>query len=211
MPQILERIPIDGYRYLIWRIDETEDWFLKRMPLSTANQERLEPLMGRRRKEWLSGRFTLFQLIDENQDIICEVDENGKPFLEGTKANVSISHSYNHVAAIMGVTPVGIDIQKISERIIRIKHKFVSEKEMAYLDDPLIVMQLHIIWGAKECLFKAYGRGEVDFRKHLHINPFKAGFPGHTTGTLKKPDAEMHFDIFYDLVDDYVLVYALGH
>jgi len=210
MPQLLDRIPIDGCRYLIWHIDETEDWFLKKMPLSESNQERLSKLMGRRRKEWLTGRYTLYQLIDEQEGITCEVDDNGKPYLEGVTANVSISHSFDHVAAIMGLVPVGIDIQKISDRIRRIKHKFVSDREMSSIDETDEIMKLHVIWGAKECLFKAYGRGEVDFRKHLHIDPFKAKFPGHTTGRFHKNEELMEFDLFYDLIGDYVLVYALG-
>jgi len=71
-----------------------------------------------------------------------------------------------------------------SEKISRIEHKFVSEEEQALVHrswEPINgadvlhnspvdhIKNLGLLWSNKEAVFKWYGLGEVDFRKHICI------------------------------------------
>ena len=71
---------------------------------------------------------------------------------------------------------VGVDIEKISSRVEKIKHKFLSVQEQQLLKeipllpyDSLSEKLLTAAWSIKEALFKWQGSQEVDFIKHLPI------------------------------------------
>ena len=71
--------------------------------------------------------------------------------------------------------PVGADIEKIAPRILKLKHKFLNQKEIQEfnIEDPHDVT---LIWCAKEAIFKWYAKGELDFSEDMIIskNPLKA-------------------------------------
>ena len=72
------------------------------------------------------------------------------------------------------------------------------------------IEHLHVYWGAKECLYKAYGRRQLDFKGHIHIDPFAYDLSkGYFTGQVKKEAFVGHFELYYEKIDDYMLVYAL--
>ena len=108
----------------------------------------------------------LHLLTREDQRRDCLKDQYGKPFLDGSNQFISFSHSEDLVAVAVSDVPVGIDIQLGVEKIARISHKFVNSEEASFANRDLLT-NLHLIWGAKEAVFKAYGRKEVDFRKHM--------------------------------------------
>ena len=60
--------------------------------------------------------------------------------------------------------PCGLDIEQRNAKIGRIARKFVNAEEEAFCS-ATDLDRLHIIWGAKEAMFKWYGLGGVDFRK----------------------------------------------
>ena len=71
---------------------------------------------------------------------------------------------------------VGVDVEGISSKVEKVKHKFLSiaEQEMlqALLQDNLLhhdTKFLTLAWSIKESLFKWYGIGEMDFIEHMHI------------------------------------------
>ncbi len=83
---------------------------------------------------------------------------------------VSLSHCSEGAAAIFSEKlEVGIDLESSRAQIVRIGHKFTCEDEKSQFEMPE-QDQLQFIWGIKESLFKLYGYGNVDFKKHLHIN-----------------------------------------
>ena len=71
--------------------------------------------------------------------------------------------------------PVGADIERITPRILKLKHKFMNQNELHEFDagNPHDVT---LIWCAKEAIFKWYEKGELDFSEDMVIfkNPFKA-------------------------------------
>ena len=85
---------------------------------------------------------------------------------------ISISHTRAWAAAIISDAKVGTDIQVRVDKIDRIAHKFMSSREMENINPLRKISFYHVYWGAKECLYKAYGRRKLDFKNHILIHPF---------------------------------------
>lgn len=195
----------------LWRIEEPEDWFLARLSLSPAESEQLAQIRGRRRVEWLAVRQLVHDMSGRATRGAFLKDEYGKPHLEGSAYQISISHSGRLAAAIAAPCPVGIDIQNLVPRISHLAHKFMRPVELESLQPAWRLEQIHVYWGAKEALYKAYGRRALDFGSNIHIHPFAFDpLGGQCAGLIVKEDYKAHFKLHYSMIGEYVLVYAVG-
>lgn len=195
----------------IWQIAEPEAWFTERLALSLEEEEQLARIKGYRRVEWLASRQLVHQMSGQEKRSAFLKDEFGKPHLENTSYQISISHSHGMTAAISGPVDLGIDIQKIVPKIGRIAHRFLSEEELACLSPSYFYLEhLHVFWGAKEALYKAYGRRELDFSRHLLVEPFKYHpHIGVCRGQVSKGEYQKNFEVSYELVlSDHMLVFV---
>jgi 4'-phosphopantetheinyl transferase EntD len=152
----------------LWHITEPEDFFLAKVPLKrdvTHPHKRLQHLAGRYLLPSLFEDFPLEEIL---------IADTRKPFLPDEQYHFSISHCGNYAAAIASSDQrVGIDIEIPAEKIFRITHKFLNDAEKMFLDEQMSSLQLlqlaTLLWSSKEALFKWYGYGSVDFKKHLLI------------------------------------------
>ena len=152
----------------LWHIEETEDFFLQRVPLKrdvTHPHKRLQHLAGRYLLPSLFEDFPLEEIL---------IADTRKPFLPDEKYHFSISHCGNYAAAIVSNSQrVGIDIEIPTDKIFRITHKFLNEQEKLFLEEQMSTEQLMqlatLLWSTKEAMFKWHGDGGVDFKEHLHI------------------------------------------
>ena len=151
----------------IWKIEETEDFFLSRVPLKhqvTHPYKRLQHLAGRLLLPKLFPDFPLEEIL---------IADTRKPFLEDEQYHFSISHCGNFAAAaVSSECRVGIDVEMVTPRLKLIAHKFLTENEKAYLSrwkdlSTLYLQMLTLVWCSKEAIFKWYGAGNVDFRRHM--------------------------------------------
>lgn len=199
----------------VWDIEEPEDWFLERLNLKEDEAVQFQRLKGRRRLEWLAARQLVHQMSGRAKRALFKKDEFGKPYLKGSAYHISISHSHHKAAAIAAPGVVGIDIQVWVPKIERLAKRFLSAEELNQLDalSNKRLFQLHVLWGAKESLYKAYGRRALDFCQHIRIE----GIPtesatGKTLGRVIKGGYEQWFDIHFQQLEGYILVFALaGH
>ncbi len=211
MPQFYHKNVHQKGEIGLWRIEEEESFFTERLLLSKEEQEQVDAIKGRGRVEWLASRWLLHTLSGRATRGVCLKDEFGKPYLVDSPFQISISHSQGKIAAVLAAPyAIGIDIQKFVAKIQRIQHKFMRPIEMESLIEPTYLEHLHVYWGAKESLYKAYGRKQLDFKKHIFITPFSFDLSkGTCTGVIHKADYYKEFDIFYEKIEDYYLVYAL--
>ena len=96
-------------------------------------------------------------------------DAVGAPFIEG-EGFISISHSKN----IVGIATcldfkIGLDIEPISNKIDKIKHKILSIGEVEKLDCSSLV-ELTKVWSGKESLYKISGTKGINFRTQLELS-----------------------------------------
>ncbi len=208
MPLILKKEIANQTHIALWNIVEDEHFFTEKMTLTESETKRLGQIKGGRRLEWLAGRWLIHEMSGATERLVCEADKYGKPHLTNSPLEMSLSHSNEVAAAILAPQSVGIDVQKLVAKIERIAHKYMREPESASLDKHRIE-HLHIYWGAKEALYKAYGRRELDFRKHILIEPFDYQENGMTTGRVAKGDFEANYRIYFEKMGEYILVYAV--
>ena len=158
-----------GTKLGIWRIEETEDFFLQKVPLKrdvSHPYKRLQHLAGRYLLPTLFENFPLAEIL---------IADTNKPFLEDEQYHFSISHCGNYAAAIVSNHQrVGIDVELVTPRVKTIGHKFLNKEENLFLDNyrhlPGLYLELNtILWSVKESLFKWYGNGQVDFKQHMQL------------------------------------------
>lgn len=194
----------------LWNIEEEEEWFLHQLLLSPLELRQLSKMKGRRRLEWLAVRQLVHEMSGRKKRGAFVKDEFGKPHLENSDYYISISHSETIAAAIAGPVPVGIDVQKIVPKITRIAHKFLRTEEREIISKHNLIEHMHLYWGAKEALYKAYGRRELDFLQHIIIEPFAlTAAEGVMKGRVQKGAFLAHYDLYFRTIKDFVLVYAL--
>ena len=142
---------------LVWEITETLEGLLDLYGnINTSNYT-----SEKRKKEHLISRL-MVNKICKNGAIIY--NEFGAPELDNAK-HLSISHSNELVTIIISDTKSGIDIEKISDKALRIASKFVSEKNLIKLNKE----KATLIWCIKEAIYKWHQKGEVDFIKDIII------------------------------------------
>jgi 4'-phosphopantetheinyl transferase len=208
---LIEQIPVlpEG-RLGLWAIEESEGGLLGRLDLSEWEQQQLGGLKGAKRLEFLSVRLLVHEMSGNGKRTPIGKDTFGKPFLPGFPWSVSLSHSGVFSAALLAPGDIGVDVQRLVDKIGRIAHKFVSKEELPFLDTAYYLEHLHVYWGAKEAIYKAYGKKALDFCHHIRILPFsfeKNGGIFH--GQLRKEEVAMDFSLCYRIRGDYMLVWAV--
>lgn len=169
MPLVYQHTINSNTKLGLWHIEEPEEFFLAKVPLKrdvTHPHKRLQHLAGRYLLPTLFEDFPLEEIL---------IADTRKPSLPDEQYHFSISHCGNYAAAIASCEKrVGIDIEQPNEKIFRIIHKFLNEEEKQLLNEPMSSSQLlqtaTLLWSAKEAMFKWYGDGGVDFRKHMLIS-----------------------------------------
>lgn len=195
---------------LVWQLKEDDSHYVSALELSDDDTSVLESFSLKRRKEWLSTRYLLKLVLKDFELSRFKKDVYGKPYIENSQLFISISHSHDYASIIVSNKVVGIDIQKIHPNIERISHKFISEKELTYTDNDDKITHMHINWGAKESMYKGYGKKELGFIRHMSIDPYILS-PNTTSfsGTVSKNEIVEHYNLFARNIDDNVLVYAI--
>ena len=210
-------MPLFLHKYLqpageigIWKIQEEESFFIDRLALAEQEAAQLAKIKGKgRRLEWLAARKLVHVMSGRPLRGAFLKDEYGKPYLADSSFHISISHSQGYAAAIAAPAPVGIDIQVLVPKIERIAHKYLRPEEMNSIQAQHRIAHLHAYWGAKEALYKAYGRKQLDFCKHILIEPFVFDDKdGVALGCVRKEDFDECYQIRYEMMDNYILVYA---
>jgi 4'-phosphopantetheinyl transferase len=198
----------------IWNIKEEEDFFLKKLPLSDSERTEVAAVRGHKKLETLAGKYMMRQMTGWAYAI--EKDVYGKPFFINSNLHLSISHSGDLVAGIISSRLVGIDIQCVTPKIEFVAPRVLNDEKFKNLDPNNRLDHLHVYWGAKEALYKAYGKRGLDFKKHIIIEPFSdmmidenAHATKITEGSVFKDNEEHLFDIFYKKIKNYILVYAI--
>src|SRR4030095_2593149 len=112
----------------IWKIEETEQFFLETVPLQ---KEITHP---HKRLQHLAGRLLLRELFPDFPYELIRIASTRKPFLENAAYHFSISNCGDYAAVIVSCkSRVGVDIELFNRKIGAVSHKFLSEKEKQLL------------------------------------------------------------------------------
>ncbi|MBT8233574.1 MAG: 4'-phosphopantetheinyl transferase superfamily protein [Saprospiraceae bacterium] len=211
MPLIFNKIfDHDNTQIAVWENNEHDDFYINALNVCDKDLEEIMSYREHRRKEWLCSRYIINLICESTTPLTILKDEYGKPFIKDSNLNISISHSNNRAAVIISDKLVGIDIQKQEEKIDRIFHKFISEEEQSKIETQHTKSSYHIFWGAKEAMYKGWGKKELDFKTHMHVYPFSCYQNNlELKGWVRKENIIQEYDLFTDILEDYYLVFAV--
>lgn len=201
---IYKSINNDSSGIVIWKITESTEALMDISgcipPDNITNQTRI--------KEYLAVRCCVKSLNITPENI--KYSPSGKPYLDNSDKAISISHTKNYAAVIVGTDNMpALDIETKSERILKIRRKFMNAQEETNLKssgfDEVTALLIH--WCAKESLFKAIPDENVDFAKELIVhNLINTGNSGRFNAVFTRD--ETSFVVDYLLEEDFVLTYC---
>lgn len=158
MPLLLKKEE-NNNTVLVWEISEP----LEKLISLRSNIDCSHLKSDKRKKEFLACRI-LLNHFDENLKI--SYSENGSPNLNNHQY-ISISHSGDLVCIIISDEEIGIDIEKISDKSLRLKEKFINSHHTKLNKE-----KSTLIWCIKEAIYKFHKIGNVDFIKDISVPEF---------------------------------------
>lgn len=159
----------NGDRLLLWKMEESSEELLFRFSdLREEYASTVSTFHSKKRvQEFLSVRLLL--QIAMGHDVCVSYDEKGKPSLPQEGVHVSISHTKDYAALYVSrEREVGIDIEQMSDKIFRVKNKFLNEAERALIDESDQI-QLLVCWSAKEAVYKLVPGLRADYWEQVFV------------------------------------------
>lgn len=187
-----------------------EPWqeLLERLDLADIESEILRTIVkDKRKQEWLACRALLKEMLGTY--VLIGYDAQRKPYLTGIDTQISMSHSGDYVTVYLSDnSTVGVDIQEMKPSISKGAFYFLNDMEMqwANLEDNL---QMHLIWSAKEAVFKYAGDAAIDMKKHMTISPFTSNQTGSFEVTMQKGIDQQIVQLQFDTFENYVLTWTI--
>ena len=195
----------------VWQITESEDELKALSATPTDEMEEISFIQNESlRKQRLAVRALLNELFEEK--VYLSHHDNGKPYIENSAVNISITHTQKYVAVILhDEEDVGIDLESLDRDFSAVEAKALSEEERDDLDDDRKSEQLAIYWCAKEAIFKRVSVYNVDFAEQIEVERFRPRGEGELEATfIDKDGEETEFELEYMTFDRHVLVWVVG-
>jgi phosphopantetheinyl transferase (holo-ACP synthase) len=104
-----------------------------------------------------------------------QYDQFGKPWLTDRSIGFSLSHSREYLAIVLSKNyEPGIDVETIRPTLEKIVPRLLHPSEQKFLDDCSDrQMALQFIWGAKEAVYKSWGKRGLNFADEMVLEPFQ--------------------------------------
>lgn len=211
MPLVLKKDITNHSTVGLWKIEEQEEELLAGLQLKQHEIDFIESLRaGKRLIHWLATRRLLRTMMQTDEYIDCGIDEHGKPYLLNSNFNISFSHSFDYAAVIISSeVQVGVDIELIKHKIKSIKHKFLSDLELAQPQIGDNTNGLYVAWCAKEAIYKWNGKKGLEFKQHIHIKPFKLKDEGSLKAVAEIPSGNKELNLnYFKTRDGYMVAYV---
>jgi len=201
MPLLNDLVPNEFLLCKLWRIEAGEYIMDPKNELSLNDYQLfLKKKVKQLKSQFLASR-KLITLVDSDLKVTYKEDI---PLLSDNR-NISISHSENMATILISENKgIGIDVERINNKVNSIKSKFLNEKEMHYLRGYRETRNLTRAWTAKESIYKALRMPGVIFSENILIEEFnnesKTGI-----GKFISSNQERTFKLYFYDLDDYCL------
>ena len=206
---LYKTITVDKHtKVLIWKIEESFEELNRDVKLTNHCQKRLDGMRSEiHRRGFLSIRHLLAEFGYTDFDLYY--DDKGKPYLKDGK-HISITHSFNFSGIIISDSiPVGIDIEKQRDKILRIASRFTPLEEYNTIaNHEALIRKITIVWGGKESIYKVYAQEGLNFLNHIDINDFSME-NSTTKGTVYYGKETATYGLNFLEFEGFTCVYAL--
>lgn len=189
----------------LWKITEDFNTLFRQVQLKDVSLARLEKMKSEsHQKGFLAVRMLLQHLGHSDLDLYY--DAFGKPHLNGEK-HISISHSREFSAIVISDKKIGIDLEKLKDKTLKIAPRYMDISQLEELSEEEKIVKATIVWGIKETIFKIKNESGISFPEHIFESPFNL--------EDKKAKAQLKFNnkiedytIVFDSIEDYIFVCA---
>lgn len=193
----------------LWKITEDFDTLFSQVQLKPSALERLKSMKSvSHQKGFLAVRMLLQH--NDYSDFDLYYDAFGKPHIKPQGCSIkdveiSISHSNEFSAIVISEQKVGLDLEQIKEKTLKIASRFMDISHLENLSEEEKIKKATVVWGIKESIFKIKNEKGISFLDNIFENPFS--FEDKTaTAQLKFNGKEENFKIQFDSVEDYIFV-----
>ena len=193
----------------VWQITETEEELRALTSIPSDELEEISYIKNESlRKQKLAVRALLDTFFEDK--VYLSHHDNGKPYIENSAVNISITHTNKYVAIILNEEEeVGIDCESLDRDFSAVEKKALSEDEIEALDEDKRKEQLAIYWCAKEAIYKKMSQHNVDFAEQIEIDDFRVRREGELEATfIQKDGFEEELNLQYTTFDRHVLVWV---
>ena len=188
---VIKNIQENNCQIAIWKMNKSLDDLIK-----LSNKiDNLKFKTEKRKNEFLSSRLLLNKLLPNT---IVSYNTYGAPEIDDDNF-ISISHSKNLTAIIISKNKVGLDIEKISEKALKLSSKFIAKDQ----HKPLSKEKATLIWCCKEAVYKWFQKGKINFVADIKINPFII----KDEGSLIVEFRNQQLTLYYKKINEHFLVY----
>jgi 4'-phosphopantetheinyl transferase len=189
----------------VWKIEESFEDLFDEVVLNDLSLIRLGTMKSEQHKKGFLSVRKLLQLSGYN-DFDLYYTPDGKPNLKDGK-HISISHSYDYSAIIISNEITGIDLELCKEKVLKIAPRFMDTSHLEELSEEDKIRKATVIWGVKESVFKIKNKKGISFPDHIFESPFGLE-DGKCKATLRFNDEIESYKVYFESIQEYVLVYA---
>ncbi|ESU29122.1 sfp protein [Flavobacterium limnosediminis JC2902] len=185
-------------KVFLWKITEDFNTLFRNVSLKDTSLARLE---GMKSEEHQKGFLAVRMLFQEAgyTDFDLYYDEFGKPHLkDGT--HISISHSFDFSAIVLSDCNIGIDLEQVKEKVVRIAPRFMDVSHLENLSETDKMKKATVVWGIKEAIFKLKNEVGISFPQHIFESPFQLS-DKKCSAELRFKDIIQHYDIIFEEID----------
>lgn len=213
MPKLLHHTFKEG-GIAVWRIEETPDELYALLRTRRYDEVLATIHHETRRAEWLAVRVLLAQVLGDDKHIVYR--DTGAPYLVDGSYHISISHTKEYaVLAYHRNGPVGVDIEHVAERVMRVAHRYTRPEEYDYIEQAAEcdrLMYYILNWSAKETLYKYVGDTRAaDFKNTFFLQPYVLNpSQGEMEGRVFLDSSVCEVRVFYFIYSDVVCTYCFG-
>jgi phosphopantetheine--protein transferase-like protein len=197
----------------VWKITESVDELLSMIKFTDEDVITFKKFKVKSRQaHWLSYRLMIRQLMGDDCKCDFFYDEHGKLQFKEMDYSISVTHSGLYSGVIISKNHyVGIDIEKLDDRINLLADKFLSDYEKSHLPEINQHRYLAVLWSSKEAIFKLYGKSKVLFDKNIILDSFDLQVKGNLKGRIVLDNLQREYTLNYEFSDNdgYILVYCV--
>lgn len=187
----------------LWKITESYGWFCENVKLKETSFLRLESMKSEsHRKGFLAVRMLLQEVGYSDYDLFY--DDFGKPHLQDGK-HISISHSNDFSAVVISNEILGLDIEQLKEKTLKIAPRFMQIHHLEGFSFEEKLKKSTVVWGIKEAIFKIKNEKGISFPEHIFEKPFDLK-DKKAIGMLQFNGKEEFFNAHFDQIENYIFV-----
>lgn len=195
----------DNAKLYLWKISEDIEELNRAVKLNDSSQNRVDSMKSESHQKGFLAVRMLLQHIGYN-DFDLYYDAFGKPHLSDGKC-ISISHSHTFSAIAISDHPIGLDVEQVKEKILKIASRFMDVSHLENLSETEKMKKATVIWGIKESIFKIKNESGISFPKHIFEKEFNLESK-KTIAQLQFNSITENFNVVFDSVEDYIYVCA---